>query len=83
MSRALRGRELVPRRLKKPKEEPRQPAINICRISAAVFYLNLKKKENICFATSILEIDRELKARAPDQPESDSPKARRPNETKL
>ena len=88
MSDALTGqvlcsRELAPRWLRKPKEEMEQPATNICRISVAAFCLNLKKKENICFATSILEIDHKLKACTPNQPDSDPPEARHPDETEL
>ena len=81
--RALCGREPAPRRLKKPKKETEQLATNICQISAAAFCLNLKKKENTCFTTSILEIDRELEAHAPDQPDSDPPEACCPDETEL
>jgi hypothetical protein len=80
---ALRGRESAPRRLRKPKEETEQSVIDICQISAAAFCLNLKKKENMCFAISILKIDHELEARTPDLPESDPTGARRSDETEF
>jgi hypothetical protein len=64
---ASRGHKPATRRPKEAKEKPKQPAIDIYRISAAAFRLNLKKEENTCFATSIFEIDRELGARTSGQ----------------
>jgi transposase InsO family protein/predicted aspartyl protease len=65
------------------EEKQSQQPIDICSISAAAFRLNLRKKENVCFATSIFEIDRELEARAPTRPDSYSKGARRPEETEV
>jgi hypothetical protein len=62
---AIRSQEPAPHRPIEDKEELRQPIIDICRISAAAFQLNLWKKKNTLFATSIFEIDRELEAQAP------------------
>ena len=42
-----------------------KPTIDICSISVAAFRLNLKRKENTFFATSLFEIDRELEAHIP------------------
>ena len=49
------------------------PTIDICGITAAAFRLNLKKKENMFFTTSLFELDCELKARDPSEHPSEHP----------
>ena len=51
------------RRVKQKQERIKKPSIDICRITAAAFRINLKRKENVFFTTSLLEIDRELRDR--------------------
>jgi hypothetical protein len=72
-------------RVKQEKERQQKPTIDICGISAAAFWLNLQKENNIFFATSMFEIDRELKARAPEvyNLESSLKDARQLGETEL
>jgi hypothetical protein len=86
----LRGRapqktEADPRRFKQKERKVYQPAINICGITAAALRLNLRQKDNILFATSMFEIDRELEARESTTSEIDEVPAgtRRPDETEL
>lgn len=63
--------------------------IDICGISAAAFKMNLRKEENVFFATSLFEIDRELEARehrtckAIDTTLEEDASLQRPNETEL
>ncbi len=38
------------------------PSLDICKISAVVFYLNLRRKETELFSVSLYEIDRELES---------------------
>ena len=67
-----------------PPAPPAKASIDICVISAAAFELNLKKKENTFFLTSLYEIDAILKDRLEkdDKPTPGS-KQRRADETEL
>jgi len=44
----------------RPEAKPTSPTIDICGISAVAFDLNLRRKENTYFTTSLYEIDRIL-----------------------
>jgi len=61
------------------------PATNICGISAVAFKMNLQKKENEAFVTSLYEISRELEAsQAPDLAPEEAPASlQQPYETEL
>ena len=43
------------------------PALDIFEISGAAFHLNLRRKQNIVFSTSLYEIDKELEERNPTE----------------
>ncbi len=45
----------------RPTRDFQRPTIDICQITANAFHLNLKKKDNEFFTTSLYEIDRLLK----------------------
>ena len=61
--------------------EPQKPTtIDICSISAAAFYINLKREQNELFITSLYEIDRELERRKETAP---SPEDQQLGETEL
>jgi hypothetical protein len=47
----------------RPTKESPKPTIDICQITANAFHLNLKKKDNKLFTTSLYEIDRLLRER--------------------
>src|SRR4051794_21149624 len=67
------------------KKEVVKLTIDICGISAMAFQANLKREENIFFATSLFEIDYELTARTPDTQatEGDTKDLQQPNEMEL
>jgi hypothetical protein len=46
-----------------PNFAPEPDNLDIFEISAATFYLNVRRKDNELFSTSIYEIDREIQAR--------------------
>ena len=80
--RAPCGETSTPQRLR--RQEEKKPTIDICRITAAAFRVNLHRKDNELFRTSIFEIDRELTAREPTNEDDGTPAgAQRPDETEL
>jgi hypothetical protein len=83
--RVLQSKEAGPRRPVQENKKPRGPAIDICGITAAAFRVNLRRKENVLFATSMYEIDRELETREPIASEEGEVPAgtRRPDESEL
>ena len=76
------ARDIPPslRPIRQDPEKQRKPTIDICGISAAAFRMNLHRKENIFFAISLFEIDREIEARGPETSNMDP---QRPDETEL
>jgi len=58
-------------RTKEPPKDQKAKEVDICGISRATFHLNMKRKENTFFTTSLYEIDRELERRTelPSSPE--------------
>src|SRR4051812_13751654 len=73
------------RPIKQRSEKQRKPTIDICGISTAAFWLNLRKEENTFFTTSLFEITRELEARELEarELEVDHKDPQRPDETEL
>src|SRR3954453_5512360 len=73
----------TPRQVK--KKEVVKPTIDICGISAVAFQMNLKREENIFFATSLFKINCELTAHTPDTQatEGDTKNLQQPDEIEL
>ncbi len=69
----------------RPTRDFQRPTIDICQITANAFHLNLKKKDNEFFTTSLYEIDRLLKERqeTEDPERVRGPLEQRLNETEL
>jgi hypothetical protein len=57
--------------------------IDICGISAEAFQLNLRRKENTFFTTSLYEIDQLLQERKAEQLNDVTPGDQQPEETEL